>query len=133
MQWRSLDERQRIDRAARYHREALASERQPPSLQRHAAMHVMVENQLALHDPPAVRGALARLVSEGTSRHDALHAIGWVLTTHMSRALEARKPVDVAAYVRELDELTVARWLERAGVCTQPGGAGTKQGAGSVA
>jgi hypothetical protein len=41
--------------------------------------HVVVENQIALGEPPAVREALARLMGEGLDRHDALHAVGSVV------------------------------------------------------
>lgn len=44
----------------------------------HAAMHVIVENQIAMNFDPTVR-AMERLQSQGLSRHDAVHAIGSVL------------------------------------------------------
>jgi len=114
--WLALDEQERLERVAAYHAVALPPDRQPPSMTRHAAVHAIVETQLATEDPREVPRALARLRAEGLSRHDALHAIGWVLTGHMSHALEVREPVDVGAYGRDLDELTVKRWLERAGI-----------------
>jgi hypothetical protein len=47
----------------------------------HGLAHVMVENQIALGDPPvpAIREALVRLMGEGLDRHDALHAVGSVV------------------------------------------------------
>jgi hypothetical protein len=38
--------------------------------------HVIVENQIALGDPPAVREALARLMVEGLDRHDVVREKG---------------------------------------------------------
>jgi hypothetical protein len=114
--WLALPEQERLDRVARYHERALDPKRLPPSMQRHSGMHVGVENQLASGQPPQVGDALARLMRDGMSRHDAVHALGWVMTEHMRRAVEARRAVDNDAYLRDLEELTLPRWLEMAGV-----------------
>lgn len=71
-EWLELDEQERVDRVERYHRRARID---LPNLTLHATIHVAVENQLAADDEPAVR-ALVRLMKEGLSRHDAVHAIG---------------------------------------------------------
>jgi hypothetical protein len=42
----------------------------------HGVAHVIVENQIALGDPPAVREALARLMVEGLDRHDVVREKG---------------------------------------------------------
>lgn len=49
----------------------------PPieNLHNHAALHAVVETELARDWPPGVRQTLARLRSEGLSRHDAIHAL----------------------------------------------------------
>jgi hypothetical protein len=54
------------------------------SVKLHRVAHVVVENQVALGDPPAVREALARLMGEGLDRHNALHAVGSVVMGLMS-------------------------------------------------
>jgi hypothetical protein len=41
------------------------------------------ENQLALEDQAIVRATLHRLMNEGLTRHDAVHAVGAVLTEHI--------------------------------------------------
>lgn len=114
--WSALDERDKLDRVARYHTAALDPSRHPPSMQRHAGMHVGVENQLASGKPPQVAEALARLIRDGMNRHDALHAVGWVMTEHMKRAVETRKPIDNDAYLHDLEQLSLQRWLEMAGI-----------------
>ncbi|MBW2458378.1 MAG: DUF1841 family protein [Deltaproteobacteria bacterium] len=110
-QWLTLDEREQLKRVETYHQRALPPNRQPPSIQRHAGMHVIVENQLASGEPPETRTALERLFAEGMSRHDALHAIGWVLTEHMSKAMKAQTPLEMSAYTEDLAKLTLKRWL----------------------
>ncbi|RLB50428.1 MAG: hypothetical protein DRI90_23755 [Deltaproteobacteria bacterium] len=113
-QWLALDEREQLARVATYHERALPSNQQPPSIPRHAGMHVIVENQLASGEPPETSAALQRLFAEGLSRHDALHAIGWVLTEHMGQAMKAQEPVDAERYAQDLSQLTVDRWLSKA-------------------
>jgi hypothetical protein len=115
-EWLALDERQRLDRVEHYHLKALEPARLPPSLPRHAGMHVGVENQLATGKPPQVGQAVARLVRDGMSRHDALHAVGWVMTEYMRRAVEERRPIDNDAYLRDLEQLSLQRWLAMADV-----------------
>lgn len=108
--WLGLDERDRIDLAALYHRREGTS---LPNAQLHAAIHVVVENQLALGEA-VVMETLARLQSEGLNRHDAVHAIGSVLIEHVEKLLRGRVPADEAdghrQYFRELKALTAARW-----------------------
>ena len=54
---------------------------------RHAVVHAIVENQLALGEPVVV-ATLARLRSDGLDRHEAVHAIGSVLSAHLDSLLE---------------------------------------------
>jgi hypothetical protein len=114
--WRDLSEQERLSRVARFHNETLTPAQMPPSMQRHAAMHVIVETQLAEDQPAEARVALRRLMAEGMSRHEAVHALGWLSTEHMRRALEAQRPVDLAAYAADLSTLTVRSWLRMAGL-----------------
>jgi hypothetical protein len=78
-EWLSLDEQLRISLVEKNHRESRA---RVPKLKAHAVFHVIVENQLAEGLEPVVR-AMARLKSEGLSRHESLHAIGSVLAEHI--------------------------------------------------
>lgn len=77
--WLALDEQVRIDTVRAYHRQARIK---PPTLHAHAVFHVIIENQIAQRLEPVIR-ALARLTSDGLSRHDALHAMGCVLREHL--------------------------------------------------
>jgi len=52
-----------------------------------AAFHAIVENQIAEGFESVVR-AMARLVSEGLSRHDAVHAIGSVAAEQFYEAMK---------------------------------------------
>jgi hypothetical protein len=85
--WQALDESERIESVRQYHRQnriRLANE----SL--HATTHVIVENQVALGDTFVARAVLLRLVAEGLDRHEAIHAIGSVLSEQLLPRSERR-------------------------------------------
>lgn len=108
--WLELDEAERISLVEGYHRDA----RIPlPKRARkmHASMHVVVENQLASNDEPVVR-ALDRLLKDGLSRHDAVHAIGALVAEEVYDLLKQEEPAeDVRArYYAAVERLTAATW-----------------------
>ena len=111
--WLALDEGERIVLVEAYHREARI--RLPSSRRKlHATFHVVVENQLAEKDETVVR-ALGRLMTEGFSRHDAVHAIGSVLAEEIYDVLKLRETPDPthARYYTAIERLTAASWLAR--------------------
>ena len=77
----------------------------------HAVIHLVVENQLA-EGLEVVRETLDRLRAEGLDRHEAIHAIGWVLIQHLSNLMQATEPApnDHAHYFQALQNLTVNNW-----------------------
>lgn len=110
--WRAQNEMELIDIVQRYHRRGriwLADERA------HAALHVMVENQVALGDATPVAAALDRLMSEGMSRHDAIHAVGAVLDKHVYRAHSTGVPVSREPYYADIRAVTKEGWLAEFG------------------
>ena len=110
--WAALDEGERIVMVESYHRKARAN---IPKVARtlHASIHVVVENQLAENDEPVVR-ALARLMKEGLSRHDAVHAIGCVVSEEIYDALNLKDSPESlrARYYAAVERLTAATWRE---------------------
>jgi hypothetical protein len=110
--WQALDESERIESVRQYHRQnriRLANE----SL--HATTHVIVENQVALGDTFAARAVLLRLMAEGLDRHEAIHAIGSVLSEQLFAALREEGGDDPnAQYVEKLNCLTAESWRKRA-------------------
>ena len=112
--WLALDDEEQMQRVQKYHELTSKPGDEPPNLQRHVGMHVLVEQQVARDEPPEAAQALARLRRDGMNRHDAVHAIGFILTEHMKRAMESRTPVDESAYGRELSQLTLKSWLQTA-------------------
>ncbi|SFU25981.1 hypothetical protein SAMN05192563_10454 [Paraburkholderia aspalathi] len=108
--WLELDEQERIALVEAYHRVARSK---LPNVTAHAALHAIVENQIALNLEPVVR-AMDRLGKEGLTRHDAVHAIGSVVAEHLLDILKTNQNDDAAAsparYYAAVERLTVARW-----------------------
>ena len=112
-EWLDLDEQERLDRVERYHRRARID---LPNRTLHASIHVAVENQLAAEDEPAVR-AFARLMKDGLSRHDAVHAIGSLVAEHIYDLLKLNDSPEAlrARYYAALECLTAAQWRDGGG------------------
>lgn len=89
---------------------------QVPNERAHAALHVIVENQLD-ERIPLVRKTLDRLMAEGLSRHDAVHAISSVQIVHLQDLLRenAKTPDSPEPYFQALEALTAAGWHEEFG------------------
>ena len=78
---------------------------------------MIVENQVALGDAYPVQSVLFRLMEEGLSRHDAIHAIGLVLAERLFAGLrDEGQPADLnAEYLEKLNRLTAESWRKQAG------------------
>lgn len=64
----------------------------------HLSMHLAIEEQLAIDQPPGLRAAFETLRTR-TDRHTALHAVLDALGEIMWRAQRDNAPMDAAAYV----------------------------------
>ena len=113
--WIALNEQERIRLAEARH---LAARIKLPNVKAHAAFHAIVENQIAEGHPPAVR-ALARLIHEGLSRHDALHAIGSVVAEHFFDGMNTKDKdfarTAQARYDAAVERLSAREWKSRQG------------------
>jgi len=113
--WLELDESERIEIVMAHHRRARV---RLESAKGHAVTHVIVENQIALGEPPLVSATLDRLMDEGLDRHDAVHAVGSIFVGVVFDALHASDHARDfnfnAQYSRELATLTAASWRAQA-------------------
>jgi hypothetical protein len=110
-EWTALDEGEREYLVERYHRK---NRIKVPDLGMHAMFHVLVENQIALGDNIPAEKTLGRLIHEGLSRHEAIHAIASVAASHLFNLVKhgpASKDSN-ADYYRQLEELTAEGWLK---------------------
>ena len=108
--WLALPEQERIRVVATHH---MANRLKSGNAKAHAALHVMVENQVARGLGPTVR-AVSRLQAQGLSRHDALHAIGAVVSSHVFAAMREPKAAQSqelqSSINAALERLTAESW-----------------------
>lgn len=111
--WLALDESERTRLVVRYHRRQRI---RLPNETAHAAIHVIIENQVALGDTFPARVVLLRLMSEGLDRHEAIHAIGGVLSQTLFTAMNGENADgDLNAdYVEKLESLSAETWRKQA-------------------
>jgi hypothetical protein len=74
-----------------------------PNLKAHAAMHAIVENQIAVGYGPTKR-AVVRLQAAGLSRHEALHAIGTVIVDFMFELSRQQTEEQRASFQSRMNE-----------------------------
>jgi hypothetical protein len=108
-EWLALDESERLDLIVQYHDDA---DVELPNRDLHAAIHSVVENQVAMGDETTARATLDRLTADGLDRHEAIHAIGSVLAKHLYNLFrsEGAGPDPHASYLQELESLTAEDW-----------------------
>jgi hypothetical protein len=112
--WLALDEHERLHLVEAHHR---AVRIRLPNVETHALFHAVVENQIAEGLDCVVR-AMTRLMNEGLSRHDALHAIGSVVAEHLFEIMEKTKddPNTIQIqYNAAVERLSVKEWRRRYG------------------
>jgi hypothetical protein len=107
--WNAIDEGERSLIVRVWHDEAGVT---APNMRLHATFHVIVENQIAMGNETPVAQTVRRLMDEGLSRHDALHAVGDAMMKSMMSTM--RDPTTTSAepaYYDALTKLTAAAWL----------------------
>ena len=107
--WLEDDESLRAAAVESYHR-GLANHPAMPNPRLHALMHVIVENQLAADQPVEVRPTLERLVDDGLTRHEAIHAIGSVVAEQLFKVMNEGVDLDRDLVTRSLATLRAASW-----------------------
>jgi hypothetical protein len=111
-EWLALDELDRISLIEDYHRRAQV---RLPNRRVHAIIHAIIENQAALADETPVRRTLERLMAEGLDRHDAVHAVGLILTDFFHDVMTGAAPTDVdpnPEYFAAVERVTAAGWRQ---------------------
>ncbi len=106
-EWRATDEGEKAILIEDYHERAGV---ELPNPRMHALVHVIVENQIAMGDELPVTTTLDRLMAEGLGRHDALHAIGSVLSAYVFDMLKVQQTFDEETYREDLERLTAESW-----------------------
>lgn len=113
--WLTRPDEARLKQVLAYHRRTLPPGKRPPNEESHARLHVLVEDMNAAHEPAAVSRAMERLLADGLKRHDAVHAVAFLLTRHLDE--EQRLPEEAReACEIELSQLTRARFEQLIGL-----------------
>ncbi len=87
VEWLELTELERLDIVKEFHS---SSKIELPDADVHGAMHVIIENQIALGLQEVV-DAMERLQKEGLTRHLSIHAIGTVLFEGMYNTVHSKE------------------------------------------
>ncbi|WP_347332005.1 hypothetical protein [Marinimicrobium locisalis] len=108
-EWLESTEQERIDLVKNFHElndESLDEE----ALTVHSAVHVIVENQLAM-GVELLPETVAKLTRQGLPRHEAIHAIGAILAEDIFAIVRGeRSEVSPNQYRRKLENITAKRW-----------------------
>jgi len=83
-----------------------------PNVSLHAHIHAAVETQIAMGGEIPAAETLDRFMREGLTRHEGIHAIGWVLSRHMYHLLKGSTTGadSNSRYYEELRKFTVEQW-----------------------
>jgi hypothetical protein len=109
-EWLERDEDERRLLVEAYHARAGID---PPNANLHAAFHVIVENQIALGDEVPTGRTVERLMAEGLSRHEAVHAVGSVVSGLINDAAKGRNRSESEFnndYSAAIERLTAEGW-----------------------
>jgi len=108
-EWLALDEGERIALVRAFH-ESLDDKMPDEALSIHSAIHAIVENQLAM-GVELIPETIAKLTRQGLDRHEAIHAIGAILSEDLFDLLKGNiKEFSPKKYRRKLEKLTAKRW-----------------------
>jgi len=108
--WLALPEDERVELIRSFHEENEENLSEEGQLELHAGIHAVVENQIAMAYAP-VPATLAKLVRQGLSRHEAIHAIGSVLSGEIWQLQQqGQSKWESGVYRRKLEKLTAKRW-----------------------
>ena len=105
-----MSETERTRVAQNYH---VSARIKLPNTKAHAVIHAIVENQVATGFGPTCR-AIKRLQSQGLTRHEAVHAVGSVVSEFAYRCLhnpQVLSPSDSQIQLNNaLERLSVEAW-----------------------
>jgi len=109
-EWLDLDEGEQLDIVTVFHE---SHGEFGDSIDVHAGIHVVIETQIATATPE-VTAALHRLMKQGLTRHDAIHAIGFVFFEGVQDLLESdlsSEGDENEFYYEKLSSFSVDDWL----------------------
>lgn len=110
-EWLELDEAERIVLVRGFH-ENLEDEMPDDALSFHSSVHVIVENQLAI-GVELIPETIAKLTRQGLNRHEAIHAIGAIVSEDIFDMVKGNvQEFSPKKYRRKLEKISAKRWLK---------------------
>jgi hypothetical protein len=113
--WIESSEQERLDLIEKYHVQAKI---EMPSIKGHAVIHAVVETQIAIGFEPSVR-AISRLQTEGLDRHEAIHAIGYIVADFLYELTtidESQDSQEINSRMSAaIERLTAKQWFQAFG------------------
>lgn len=106
--WLELDESERLGLICDFVK-IFESDIEEEAQRLHAAIHTIVENQLAMNVEPT-NETYARLRRQGLDRHESIHAIGAVINEDFYEIMKGNKNSPFERYKGRLRKLTAKRW-----------------------
>jgi len=109
-QWLESSEFDRIDAVREFHDTDEDNDLEDNALSIHSSIHVIVENQLAM-EIELLPETLAKLMRQGLDRHDAIHAIGAIISDDIFSIISGEKTeFSPKEYRGKLAKITAKRW-----------------------
>lgn len=68
----------------------------------HLSLHLAIEEQLSIDQPPGIRRLFEQLLARRGDRHEALHVVLDALGETLWRAQRDRQPLDAEAYLEHI-------------------------------
>jgi len=110
-EWLESSEEDCIDSVRHFHEHSNDDDfADDQALSIHCAVHVIVENQLALN-VEYLPETLSKLMRQGLDRHEAIHAIGAILSEEIFKMFRGETSAfSTKLYRRQLEKITAKRW-----------------------
>ncbi len=110
-EWLECDESERIELVREFHKN-LEDEMPDDALSIHSSVHVIIENQLAM-GVKLIPETIAKLTRQGLDRHEAIHAIGAIISEDIFNIVKGKtQEFSTKKYRRKLEKITAKRWLK---------------------
>lgn len=108
-EWLGVSEFERIDAVREFH-EKIDEDFEDDALSIHCSVHVIVENQLA-EGVELIPETVAKLVRQGLNRHEAIHAIGAIISKDLYNIIRGEDvEFSPKKYRQKLEKITAKRW-----------------------
>jgi len=109
-EWLKSSENDRIDVVREFHENSDDEFEEAGALTIHSTLHVIVENQLAM-GVELIPETIAKLTRQGLDRHEAIHAIGAIISEDIFYIIRGEKTeFSPKQYRRKLEKITAKRW-----------------------